>query len=279
MKIAAHTLAWGNYYKDKHDISRALGEIKGLGFEGVELYEGLSQIDAGENFKGMLSKFSLGLASLSCNLNADEKTVDLEEAKLRANYAAKFAVKALMVCGGWLNDGRERSGASASPEGKAEPPRRGRTRDDGRGMSILAGKLDRLAEYTKQFGMDVAFHPHLGTIVETREDIDALLKASKNTKLCIDVAHLKAKGEDPSLLIKKYKDRLAYIHLKDWDENSKSFVPLGDGCVDIKGALQALDEVGYDGWITIELDEPKLEPKVVMGRGLEHMRSLTVGKR
>ena len=87
-----------------------------------------------------------------------------------------------------------------------------------------------------------------------------------------DIAHLKAKGENPAQLIKKYKDRLAYVHLKDWDEKSKSFVPLGDGCVDIKGALKALDEIGYDGWLTIELDEPKVEPKVAMGRSLNFLK-------
>ena len=73
-------------------------------------------------------------------------------------------------------------------------------------------------EITEEYGLVACFHPHLGSIAEKPEEIDALFAAS-DIKICPDLAHLKAGGYDPLTFIKKYYDRIAFIHLKDLHDN------------------------------------------------------------
>jgi len=71
-------------------------------------------------------------------------------------------------------------------------------------------------------------------------------------KICPDLAHLAAGGGDPLEIVKKYYDRISFVHLKDLDENG--FAPLGTGHVDVEGVLQFLKEKGYAGDYLVEAD-------------------------
>ena len=61
-------------------------------------------------------------------------------------------------------------------------------------------------------------------------------------------------GDDPAALIRAHADRIHYIHIKDVDLENGEFVPLGQGALDLPAVMDALDAIGYDGWITVELD-------------------------
>jgi len=69
---------------------------------------------------------------------------------------------------------------------------------------------------------------------------------------CPDTAHLDAAGGDSAELIRVYGDRIPYVHLKDY--SAGEFLPLGEGELDFDRILSSLREIGYDGWITVELD-------------------------
>ena len=107
-------------------------------------------------------------------------------------------------------------------------------------------------EITEEYGLVACFHPHLGSIAEKPEEIDALLAAS-DIKICPDLAHLKAGGYAPLTFIKKYYDRIAFIHLKDLHDNG-IFAPLGTGNVDNKGVIEYVKSKGYDGDWLVECD-------------------------
>jgi len=83
-------------------------------------------------------------------------------------------------------------------------------------------------------------------------------------KLELDIAHYLQGGGDPVKAIRKYRDRLLFVHIKDVEtipkeESSRGrdfrFVELGRGRVDVPAAFKALEEVGFRGWAVIELDE------------------------
>jgi inosose dehydratase len=245
IKIAQQSLTWIRYPKD-FTLDEKLDQIKEAGYEGVELMESLDELGSPKNLCQILAKRGLVLASLSTIIGLDDRE-KLEEAKRKVEYAAKFGVKALMVCGGF--------------------PKKGMNLNESH-FEVLGRELEELSLYASEFNMQVAFHPHIGCRVETKEDIDKLFKYTKFTKLCLDTAHLVAKGSDPIQVLDAYKDKIAYIHLKDWKEEKEvnryweHFVELGEGDlgIDFSGFLTKLKEIGYEGWVAVELDSTTRTP-------------------
>jgi inosose dehydratase len=82
-------------------------------------------------------------------------------------------------------------------------------------------------------------------------------------KLELDIAHYQQGGGDPARAIRKYRDRLLFLHIKDVeslpsDDKSKRnyrFVELGRGRVDLPAVFRALKDVKFKGWAVVELDE------------------------
>jgi inosose dehydratase len=118
---------------------------------------------------------------------------------------------------------------------------------------VMARLLDEVAQRARSAGLIPSYHPHLGSLAEAPDQIDALLAAS-SIGLCADVAHLAAGGGDPVAIIDKYADRLDYVHLKDYDPSTGGFVPLGEGSIDMAGVVDAVVRTGYSDWVGVELD-------------------------
>ncbi len=240
-KIGCHTLTWGNYLSG-YSIKDALWEIKEAGYDGAEIYDALPRLGSAAALKTQLDEQGLALAALSANIkvSSDEKA-DLSEAKEKVFFASQFGVKALMVTGGWTADGLQKETKS---------------------YKSLCKRLDSLAQYASKFKMQVAFHNHLGTIVEDERDIVNLLEFSSSAKLCIDTGHLAAAGSDPASVIEKYASSLALVHLKDWDPGMRDFTELGRGIIGgrIKNVLATLEKINYTNWIIVELDRTLTVP-------------------
>jgi inosose dehydratase len=151
--------------------------------------------------------------------------------------------------------------------------------DDQQWATLLAN-LDRLGEAAADRGVLAVLHPHVGTMVETRDEVDRVLVGSA-IQLCLDTGHLLIGGTDPLQLARKVPDRIAHAHLKDVDAALAArvragelsyteavrrgmYTPLGAGDVDIAGIVTALRRNGFDGWFVMEQDtildgEPKDE--------------------
>src|SRR5689334_15358686 len=117
----------------------------------------------------------------------------------------------------------------------------------------LGAGLDAVVEIAERHGLAATYHPHLSTIVETPDQVDKILERT-SIGLCPDTGHVIAGGGDPAQLISRHAARIPYVHLKDIDTETGSFVPLGQGALDVDGVMGALTAAGYDGWITVELD-------------------------
>ena len=136
--------------------------------------------------------------------------------------------------------------------------------------ATLLSNLDRLAGIVAERGLKAVLHPHVGTMVENRAEVDRVL-AGSSIPLCLDTGHLLIGGTDPLELTRQVPDRIEHAHLKDVNAELAAkvqsgeltytqavaagmYVPLGAGDVDISGIVKALEDNGYDGWYVMEQD-------------------------
>lgn len=141
---------------------------------------------------------------------------------------------------------------------------------DDRQWATLLSNLDRLADAAADRGVLAVLHPHVGTMVENRDEVERVLNGSA-IRLCLDTGHLLIGGTDPLQLARDVPDRIAHAHLKDVDANLAAdvqagkltyteavrhgmYTPLGAGDVDIAGIVTALRSNGFDGWFVMEQD-------------------------
>ncbi|WDI34690.1 myo-inosose-2 dehydratase (plasmid) [Entomospira nematocerorum] len=138
----------------------------------------------------------------------------------------------------------------------------------------LAYGLEKLGDLAHARGMEIVYHHHMGTGVQTAEEIDRLMEMTdpNKVKLLFDTGHLVFSGEDPIAVFKKHKDRIRHIHFKDIRLNvykevrdqQQSFltgvrngvftVP-GDGMTDFYPIWQEIKQSDYEGWIVVEAEQ------------------------
>lgn len=143
------------------------------------------------------------------------------------------------------------------------------TLDEQQWATLLAN-LDRIASVAAERGILAVLHPHVGTMVENRADVQRVLDGS-TVQLCLDTGHLLIGGTDPLQLAREVPGRIAHTHLKDVDAGLAArvqagnisyteavragiYTPLGTGDVDIAGIVKALLDDGFDGWFVMEQD-------------------------
>jgi inosose dehydratase len=85
---------------------------------------------------------------------------------------------------------------------------------DAKGWTTLLGNLDRLDVAASARGLEATLHPHVGTMVESGEETERVLRGS-GIGLCLDTGHLLIGGGDPVAVAQQSPDRVAHVHLKD----------------------------------------------------------------
>jgi inosose dehydratase len=146
---------------------------------------------------------------------------------------------------------------------------------DDQWKALLDG-LNELGAMATKEGMQLVYHPHIGTGVENLDDIDRLMKGTtrENVKLLLDTGHLYYAGVDPLKVTQTYADRIEHVHLKNirqsvLDESKKTgrgfldsiragiFTVPGDteGAINFKPILQELATANYEGWLMVEAEQ------------------------
>jgi len=152
----------------------------------------------------------------------------------------------------------------------------------------------------RKFGLGVALHHHVGTHVETPEEVDRLLATIQDRALglCLDTGHYLYGGGDPVDLVNRHGDRMSCLHLKDIDAGRLRearerklnfhdgvrhgvFAPLGQGVIDFAAILKHLQSAHFDGWVVVEQDvlvggAETAKPLVNATAGREYLRRLGV---
>ena len=95
-----------------------------------------------------------------------------------------------------------------------------------RGWTHAARNLDRIAARAAEHGVRAVLHPHVGTMVETGDEVQRVLEGSA-ISLCLDTGHLLIGGTDPAELTRQAPDRIAHTHFKDVDQTVAAQVRSG----------------------------------------------------
>lgn len=228
-------------YLTMGDDEEILKKITSIGFKSIEVLEGnLTKYSEDISvLKDMLAKYDAELMSVCVGANfiyEDALEDEVYHMEAVAKMAKEVGVTYATICGGAIR-------GKGIQEGDYE---------------LLSKGLASAQKVFESYGIEASYHPHLGNMVESPDQIDKLFSIS-DILMCPDFAHIAAGGGDPLEVIKKYYDRISYIHLKDLDENG--FAPLGTGTINIDGILDFLSEKGYDGDFVVEVDGYEGDPE------------------
>ena len=258
MKIAGAPISWGVCevpgWGYQLTPERVLAEMRDVGMSATELGpEGFLPSDPAE-LTELLGSFGLSCVGQFAPVLLHDRDHDP-----LPDIAAPL--DALVACGA---DVLVLAAATGADGYDARP-----ALDDGQWATLLAN-LDRLADAAADRGVLAVLHPHVGTMVENRYEVERVLLGSA-IRLCLDTGHLLIGGTDPLQLALEVPDRIAHAHLKDVDANLAAdvqagkltyteavrhgmYTPLGAGDVDIAGIVTALRSNGFDGWFVMEQD-------------------------
>ncbi|WP_431025210.1 myo-inosose-2 dehydratase [Halomonas sp. H5] len=134
-------------------------------------------------------------------------------------------------------------------------------------------RLNRVADYCQAQGVTIAYHHHLGTLIETPEEIDRLMaETTPSVGLLLDSGHLVGAGGDPVAAQKQYAERIKHVHCKDIrrevleDLRNRDlsflegvlggmFTVPGDGFIDYVSLFKGLRDSDYQGWLVVEAEQ------------------------
>lgn len=242
-RVGYQLLSWGrNYPADWWEGCRALASV---GFHGVEGEDTIARL-----YEGRWDEFRLRMQRLNLRLAALYSTSDLQKAheryrNLTQNLQAAEFLRAM--------------GARVLVVGGTET--HNPTDEDMKRLADTANELGR--RVLEEYGIKVGFHPHLGNMIQHREDVGRLMELTdpRYFFLAPDTGHLAAGGSDPVEVFRTYGKRIVHTHFKDFDPEALGFggrrgrmAPLGQGRVDFPALVRILHESQYDGWIVVEFD-------------------------
>jgi inosose dehydratase len=270
MRLGYHSITWGGvvgapqgvtsikdlFYLSHGSVPDAVRDIAAVGYEGVEVFDGnlAAFADSPEILTDVLAATGVELVSVYSGANfvyADVLPDEMHRIRTACRLAARFGASRLVVGGG------ARRAAGTTPED----------------YDRLAAGLDAVVDLAAEHGLDASYHPHLGTIVESPDELDRLMERSR-IGFCPDTAHLAAGGGDPAAQIRQYGDRLRHVHLKDLSRKTGEFLPLGAGDLDLADVVRAVRDADYDSWLIVELDSYDGDPRAAAEQSLSHLRQL-----
>jgi inosose dehydratase len=240
----------------KSDFPRALQETQQLGFRACEPALRFVREYAGdaEKFRARLRTHSLAMSALYESYSFTERDASAEAAVKVYTQVAQL----VRVCGGdvvVVGPGMTRSRGLSPPTAA--------------GLRQAARIMTEVADRCADLGVKACLHPHLWSEIQDEREILAVMdEAGDALLLCPDTAHLGGAGVDPIGLVRRYSGRIGHVHLKDLtiggdlEHNPDAtatagplpFCELGKGSVNLKGFVECLRDIGYNGWATVELD-------------------------
>jgi myo-inosose-2 dehydratase len=214
------------------------------------------------------------LASYGMDFVAGWYSTELLKRSAREEFeAAKAHIAMTKGAGATVLIAAETSNAIHGDRSKplSERPRLGK--DD---WGTYGAKMSEFAEHVGDEGLRLCYHHHMGTIVQSERDIDALMAHTKPAvHLLLDTGHARWGGSDPAELARAYRSRIGHVHCKDVREakmrqsNAEDWsfldsilgqgkdlgvytVP-GDGMIDYVRVFKELP--GYSGWVVLEAEQ------------------------
>lgn len=273
MKIGFGTQLWlkDNHYENFH---RMLDEMALIGFDGfevcypflIEWYEHKPR-----ELKTLLRMHGLELSSYYTGIGFADRDAcrnGMEEFKRRCRFVAELGGQYVLLDGGEKDYHRSFA-----------------TQDDY--IQQIAATANHLGEYACSLGLTLAWHQHWGSIFETEEPFHRLMALTdpQVVGFCCDVGQIVLSGFDVLSILKRYVNRIKFMHYKDitfagrpqgalWPagiaapvdqggygvDSRGRWVELGRGVVPFPEITQILLGAGYDGWIVDDFDYSGYSP-------------------
>lgn len=234
---------------------RVLGEMAGVGLGATELGpEGFLPADP-DRLRAALERWGLALVGGFVPVVLHERAaweVELPRVERQADLLSRAGGSVLVIAAATGTDGYDASDLL-----------------DANAWRTLAEGLDRAIEAAEARGLVATLHPHFGTVIEGRDDVERLLERSR-ISLCLDTGHLAVAGADPVDVARSAGERVRHVHLKDvsidvarrvggglgYQEAVRMgmYRPLGGGDLEVDAVIGTLERGGYTGWYVLEQD-------------------------
>ena len=268
IRIGVNPIIWSN--DDFLDLGgdipleRCLAEMQAAGYAGSELGHKFPRTP--EALGSLLGRYDLQLVSGWHSLHLLERDLEAEE----RDFAAHVDFLARMGSGVAIV-------AECSRRIYHDPasPLRFDDREELLGVADwerLTAGLEALARVAAARGLQLAYHHHMGTVVQNRREIDELMRRTESLRLLVDTGHLVFADVDPIGVLRAYVDRVAHVHLKNvrpdvvtrarvekWSFSQAVragiFTVPGDGGIDFAPLLELLRRSGYKGWLIVEAEQ------------------------
>ncbi|CDZ64029.1 myo-inosose-2 dehydratase [Neorhizobium galegae] len=245
-------------------LDQCLDETAKIGFDGIEKGHKFPQEPAA--LKAVLEPHGLRYVSGWHSLNLLTNSIEDEKKAMQPalDLLKAMGSKVIIVC--------ETSNAIHGDDGKAVNDRP--KLPDSAWKSFGAG-VEALAEFAAGQGISLVYHHHMGTIVESEDEIDKLMAhTGPHAKLLLDTGHCLFGGGDPERAAKNHMARVGHIHAKNVRPDIAAqvrneglsflegvrrgvFTVPGDkeGGVSFPPVLKIAAEHGYEGWLVIEAEQ------------------------
>ncbi len=293
VRLGINPIGWTNdcmpWLGDFISLDTCLAEAKQAGFSGVEL--GRKFPRSARQLAPILKRHDLKLVSGWYSANLLERDAKAEIAAMKGHLDLLRSLGAeVMVFAETTGEIINQVGAPISRRPKLASAAE---------WKRLGARFTEVASYMRDEGMQMAVHHHMGTVVESQQDVDRLLENSGDAVgLLLDTGHMTFAGGDPIAVAKKYAAHIKHVHCKDIRRYALAacrqrdvsfseavlcgiFTAPGDGLVDFKSVFDVLAKAKYSGWLVQEAEQdPRVaHPATYAALGRAHLAQLCAGAR
>lgn len=264
IRIGANPIGWSNddmrELGGETPLETCLGEAAEIGFEGMELGHKFPREAVA--LRAALQPFGLECVSAWYSAALLDRDADAEIAAMQPHLDLLRAMRCKVLV--FAETSNAIHGSPATPLSRRPVLEAARWAEFGRRMTAVA-------DSTLRQGVRLVYHHHMGTVVQSEADIDALMAATgPSMHLLLDTGHATWGGADPAALAARYRDRISHVHAKDVRADVMAraaaedwsflhsvvegvYTVPGDGMVDYPAVFRALR--GYSGWVVIEAEQ------------------------
>ena len=286
VRIGINPLTWTNddlpELGESNSLETCLSEARLAGYEGVELGRKFPRDPA--VLGPILKKHELKLVSGWYSARLLERSVEDEVRAMRshADLLRKLDCKVMVF-----------AEVSRCVHGDRSVPLSRRPRMAEKEWQPFCERLDAVAGHLEKQGLKLAYHHHMGTVIESEDEVDRMMDSTSAVGLLLDTGHLTFAGGDPLRALGRHAKRIVHVHCKDIRQDRLArakkqdmsfldavlgdvFAVPGDGAIDFGPVLQALARSGYRGWLVVEADQDpaRAHPLTHARRGHDCLRPL-----
>jgi inosose dehydratase len=265
VRIGINPLTWTNddlpELGEANSLETCLNEAKQAGYEGVELGRKFPR-DAAV-LGPILKDHKLELVSGWYSARLLERSVEdeIKAMQAHATLLKSLGANAMVFCE-----------VSRCVHGDRKIPLSKRPQLAEKEWQQFCQRLDQIADHLQKQGLKMAYHHHMGTVIQSEDEVNRMMDSTRSVGLLLDSGHLTFAGGDPLRTLERHAKRIVHVHCKDIRKDQLArarkqdlsfldavlgdvFAVPGDGSIDFAPLLEALAKAGYRGWLVVEADQ------------------------